>query len=551
MQPYAATIERVNVPGGAAPTMRETIRRMGRAIKNASTYPPIRNHAAAIATTTPPKDFIGQLNAVYDDFTSRWRYVKDPASKELLTSSPEAIWRLTMAGDGIGVGKGKGAGDCDCAAVALGAQLEAIGFPVRLGTTVKDRRPGKLFGHVFVQAHVPGRGWVTVDPVLYPSRPFSSVAKNTRIGWWDLDGNFLGARGNYSALSGSEEENMIRPNICRWRSLGCPPAPVSIDLGWVPTSTGRISMVGRYGYLDGEQLDGMTAEIDETDDIGGGLVRTPVLELAIDDYDYVRRTGSPYPGMMALGDSGNVYYYDGLSGPFKKLTKKIKGAADKLTGGGGGNKKKKKKPKKPAKATLAPTPISQLLSKKAVSKRSPIRTGIEADKDERVSVKIGGQIADLAMKIIRPLVIQSPPSQQALKLAPIAALIPGSGPALARALKTAAAVAGKEAKTPAITRKAKGKKEQKKNVRSIRKRIETPVKVRPKGTSGTKTKGTKTGVGRQSKDDLKRRIMRSAAQRAPNRKNAGTEAEGKLHELIQSMSDGSRRTGAVSSGSRR
>ncbi|MCK4785557.1 MAG: hypothetical protein KAV87_17520 [Desulfobacteraceae bacterium] len=187
--------------------MRETLRRIGTAIRRASVYPPIRNYAAAIATTARPKDFIGQLRAVYTNFIKNWRYVKDPRTKELLTNSPEAIWRLTMGGDGVGVGLGKGAGDCDCATAALGAQLEAIGFKTRLATTSdKKARPGTLFGHVFIQALAPGMGWVTVDPVLHPRRSFGATTPHSRIAYWDLDGNMIGYRGNYRNMGSSPDE---------------------------------------------------------------------------------------------------------------------------------------------------------------------------------------------------------------------------------------------------------------------------------------------------------------------------------------------------------
>lgn len=196
MPVYEPKVQRVRIPGGNSAQMRETIRRIGRAIKRASLYPPIRNYAARIASTAPPKNFVGQLRRVYDDFTRRWRYVRDPVSREMLTNSPEAIWRLTMAGDGVGAGAGYGVGDCDCVSAALGAVLESIGFKTRLGTTANGP-PGSLFGHVFIQASVPGFGWVTLDPVLHPRKSFGAVANHSRIGFWDLEGRFLGFRGNY------------------------------------------------------------------------------------------------------------------------------------------------------------------------------------------------------------------------------------------------------------------------------------------------------------------------------------------------------------------
>lgn len=178
--------------------MSETLRRIGSAIRAASVYPPIRNYAASIAAMAPPKDFFGQLQRIYSNFIRRWRYVKDPVSRELVTNSPRAVWRLTMAGDGIGAGRGFGVGDCDCATVAMGAQLEAVGFKTRLATTAPIHRgPGPLFSHVFIQAHVPRFGWITLDPVLHPRQPFGATADHSRIAFWNLDGQLLGFSGNY------------------------------------------------------------------------------------------------------------------------------------------------------------------------------------------------------------------------------------------------------------------------------------------------------------------------------------------------------------------
>jgi hypothetical protein len=440
--PYAATVQRVSIPGGNEEQMIETIRRMGQAIRRASVYPPIRNHAAAVATTAPPKNFLGQLQAIYRDFIKRWRYVKDPTSRELLTASPEAIWRLTMAGDGVGVGYGKGAGDCDCATIALGAQLEAIGFQTRLGTTVKSAIPGRLFGHVFIQARVPKFGWVTLDPVLHPKKGFGALAKHNRIGWWDLDGRFLGFKGNYkprgrgrwlSGLEGLEEDIMLGATIDEWPSYGFggiepegtgEPAEWSMlglnNWGWMDTPQGKMSTVASYGYIDGAQLGGLCAEVDENDDWGGGTVRTPMLELALDDYEYVVQNGAPYDGMVALGDTGEVYYYDGLGGFFKKLFRKIKK----------GVKKVGRRIKKGIKKVLKKSRFGRFL------------------------LKIGGKIKRIAMKIVRPLMKFV--GKWAGKLAPIAALIPGYGTAIAGALAAAGKVANLMKKWGVSTKGKKG-----------------------------------------------------------------------------------------------
>lgn len=183
--------------------MRETIRLIGRAIRAGSTYLPIRNHAAALASTAKPKDYLGQLRAIYNDTVRRWRYVKDPVTKELVSFQPHVLANLVLALDGVGVGRGRGAGDCDCIAGAIGAMIESIGIPVRLAITAPPNTPpGKLFAHVFPQAFVQGFGWVTVDPVVYPAHGFGYTPKHSRMAMFNLDGQLVGLRGNAVGMSG-------------------------------------------------------------------------------------------------------------------------------------------------------------------------------------------------------------------------------------------------------------------------------------------------------------------------------------------------------------
>jgi hypothetical protein len=427
--------------------MRETLRRIGSAIRRASVYPPIRNHAAAIASLAPPKNFVAQLALLYGDFIRRWRYVKDPVSRELVTNSPEAIWRLTMAGDGIGVGLGRGAGDCDCATVALGAELESIGFKTRLGTTAPPTvGPGSLFSHVFIQAMVPKLGWITVDPVLHPKKPFGATADNSRVAFWDLDGNLIGFHGNYIpkndflGFGQMEENSMLGENIENWGNYGFGADEAEMGFGepvdwgtiglanwgWIPTADGnRVSAVGMYGIIDGANLGGLCAEVDGDDtwgytESGQPLVRTPMIELSLSDYDYVRRNGRPYDGMLGLSDTGDVYQYSGLGGFFKKLFKRVKG----------------------------------VISKVRKKIRGGIKKLLKKSKFGRFLLKVGGKIRKIAMKIVRPLMKFV--GKWAGKLAPIAAMIPGYGTAVAAALTAAGRVAKVMQKWGVSTSGAKG-----------------------------------------------------------------------------------------------
>ena len=79
---------RVQIRGENLDQMVETIRLIGRAIRAGSQYLPIRNLAAAWATEAPPKDYLGQANCIYRRFLQRWRYVKDPLTRELVIWVP-------------------------------------------------------------------------------------------------------------------------------------------------------------------------------------------------------------------------------------------------------------------------------------------------------------------------------------------------------------------------------------------------------------------------------------------------------------------------------
>lgn len=185
--------------------MRRTIKLIGQAIRRGSSYLPIRNHAAALAATARPKDYLGQAKAVFGDIIDRWRYVRDPVGNELISFSPQALAKYVLNLDGIGVGRGKGAGDCDCITAAIGALFESIGFNTRIAVTAPpNTRPGPMFAHVFLQIIIPKMGWVTVDPVVYPHHGFGHTPAHSRIAYFSTNtGKLLGYKGNVRGLAGS------------------------------------------------------------------------------------------------------------------------------------------------------------------------------------------------------------------------------------------------------------------------------------------------------------------------------------------------------------
>jgi hypothetical protein len=386
---------------------------IGAAIRDGSRYLPIRHRAARLASRAGHKDYLGQVREIYKDFLKRWRYVRDPIGRELVVTDPERVYQMVMGGDG----QGRGAGDCDCVSVAIGAQLAAIGLPVRVCVIAPPGAPaGPIFTHVFVQGQVPGHGWVTVDPVLHPHKPFGAFPPASRFACFDLTGVLMEQKGNTRGLYGRDEEGenqmygfgAFDVNDPRWVDYAGfgDYAASTPDRDLPDFRVYGIKDFGAYaehlGMMGGC---GLAAEVDENDEDGLGRAWAPMIELAPHDYAYLQRRGEAYDGMKGVGDNGDVYEFDGSLGFFKKLFKRIKKGAKKVLS----------KAKGFAKKLIKKIPGGKYL------------------------LKLGSKIWKVAKKLVKPLVKFV--GKYASKLAPVAALIPGWGPAIAAGLHTAGKIA--------------------------------------------------------------------------------------------------------------
>jgi hypothetical protein len=403
-------LERVSIPGGAYEQMRVTLEHIGEAIVDGSRYLPIRNRAAALASTAPPKDYFGQAKAIYDDFVRRWRYVKDPFGRELIAKSPKQIFELVLGGrsKSPGVGLGYGAGDCDDATVGMGALLMSIGFPVRVCTIAPVGAPaGNSMSHVFCQAMIGGHGWVTADPVVWPKHGFGYLPPYSRLCIFDLAGVLMKKEGNVRGMSGHKEGNImgtVQPlrNYQDFAGFGD-----VLDEGYELPDFRKVGIAGfglyseSMGILDfGDQPMGLAAEV-ETD--SRGLSWTPIIEISPADYRHMAQVGTPYHGMLGLGDNGLAYYWNQNLGFFKKLFRRVKK----------GIRKVGKKIRGVAKKILKKLPGGKYL------------------------LKLGKKVWAISKKLVKPLAkILGPLSKLATKLAPIAALVPGIGTAVAAAMAT-------------------------------------------------------------------------------------------------------------------
>lgn len=108
--------------------------------------PGIRYLSAGLVHDVAAKDFVGEINAVFQYVQQNIRYLQDINNVETI-QTPEAT--LTL-----------GQGDCDDFSTLLASMLESIGHPCRF-TAVGFEVPGE-YDHVFIQTLI-GTRWVALD----------------------------------------------------------------------------------------------------------------------------------------------------------------------------------------------------------------------------------------------------------------------------------------------------------------------------------------------------------------------------------------------------
>jgi hypothetical protein len=101
-----------------------------------------------------PKDYVGEIKALFEWVQQNVRYTKDPFRVEVLHTARRMLELR--------------AGDCDDMTILLGSMLEAIGHPVRIVLAGPDPLRPRLFTHVYLEAYDTGR-WMPLDPTMpYP-----------------------------------------------------------------------------------------------------------------------------------------------------------------------------------------------------------------------------------------------------------------------------------------------------------------------------------------------------------------------------------------------
>lgn len=154
-----------------------TLAAMGRCARAAADTWTMRQWAARLATKAGPKDFKGQLAALYAGIVERWRYVMEDG--EWIHGTPRSLLATVLGLGYNGVAdptradvertpiRERGWGDCDDVSTLVAAGVIALGMrPVWRVSRVNGA------AHVSVAAYTPSGQVFQLDPVGHPDHGF-------------------------------------------------------------------------------------------------------------------------------------------------------------------------------------------------------------------------------------------------------------------------------------------------------------------------------------------------------------------------------------------
>lgn len=136
------------IPSGSAGTA-ETLRLMRSLVQRYKRSPQVRETALELLAAVRPKDWRGEIDALFKFVRDSIRYTRDIRGLETLQTPPVT---LEVA-----------AGDCDDKSTLLAALLESVGHPTRF-VAVGFRSPDS-YSHVYVETRI-GTRWMPLDPTV-------------------------------------------------------------------------------------------------------------------------------------------------------------------------------------------------------------------------------------------------------------------------------------------------------------------------------------------------------------------------------------------------
>jgi hypothetical protein len=140
------------IPAGPAGSLK-TAQHMAGLIQQGARDFQLRQAAIAILVQrgVRPKDYLGEIKALFEWVQQNLRYTRDPLRVEVLHSAPRLLQLR--------------AGDCDDFSILLGAMLESIGHPVRLVLAGFHPQRPDAYSHVYLEALGKGR-WIPLDATM-------------------------------------------------------------------------------------------------------------------------------------------------------------------------------------------------------------------------------------------------------------------------------------------------------------------------------------------------------------------------------------------------
>lgn len=129
-----------------------TIAHMRRLVEAGKTDPKVVLKAHEIIRGISRNNFFAMGNAIFQFVHDRIAYVRDPIGVEFVKSPAITLQTKT--------------GDCDDQAVLFSALAESVGIKTRFKAVKADAKYPSEFSHVYSQAEIPGRGWVTSDTIV-------------------------------------------------------------------------------------------------------------------------------------------------------------------------------------------------------------------------------------------------------------------------------------------------------------------------------------------------------------------------------------------------
>lgn len=108
----------------------------------------MRQTSIQLTAGLAPKDWCGEVLAVFDFVQNDIRYQWDVTQTETLAGAPQILEQ--------------GAGDCDDKVILLGALLESIGHPTQI--FAMGFAPGSLSHVILLTSSLDGSTWWPLDP---------------------------------------------------------------------------------------------------------------------------------------------------------------------------------------------------------------------------------------------------------------------------------------------------------------------------------------------------------------------------------------------------